>query len=73
MEHLHIRVDEGLDMITRMLGETDASFRARVLKHEADKLCRQALRTFLRKLGLKSARGISVSFAGMSTRVPGVY
>ena len=57
-------------MITRKLGETDDGLRARIDAHEA----KFRLRNLLRKLGVKSARsGLSVNFAGLNVRVPGVY
>lgn len=60
-------------MITRKPGETDAELSDRILHEETGKLHRGELRRFLRKLGIKSARGISVNFAGMDIRVPGRY
>lgn len=57
----------------RKPGETDAELSDRILKEETGKLHRGVLRRFLWKLGIKSARGLSVNFAGMSTRVPGRY
>ena len=57
----------------RKPGETDAELSDRILHEETGKLYRGVLRRFLRKLGIKSARGLSVNFAGMGIRVPGVY
>lgn len=56
-------------MITRRLGETDADLRAQQHAYKA----KSKLKNLLRKLGLKSARGLSINFAGMQIFKPGVY
>lgn len=58
--------------ITRKPNETDAELRARLWEHNRFKAVAK-LKFLLRKLGLKSARGISVSFAGKELRTPGKY
>ena len=56
--------------ITRHPDETDDQLRARA-KAALEYGHRNALRVFLRKLGLKSARGLYVDFRTMYIRKPG--